>query len=140
MALEVEATALAADPRVKTVEDTMYVDGDGEVFLASTAGVRGSFRAGQCYAFAYVLAEQEGQVETGYSYSVGRAVEDLDPAFVRHGGHRARHAGCSAADEVPVDEGAGHPRPVRLGGVLRRAQLRADRRRRAEEPLAVRRP
>ncbi len=82
IALEVEATALAADPRVKTVEDTMYIDGDGEVFIASTAGVRGSFRAGQCYAFAYVLAEQEGQVETGYSYSVGRAVEDLDPTFV----------------------------------------------------------
>ncbi len=82
VALEVEATALAADPRVKTVEDTMYVDGDGEVFIASTSGVRGSFRAGQCYAFAYVLAEQEGQVETGYSYSVGRAVQDLDPSFV----------------------------------------------------------
>lgn len=82
VALEVEATALAADPRVKTVEDTMYVDGDGEVFIASTAGVRGSYRAGQCYAFAYVLAEQEDQVETGYSYSVGRALEDLDPAAV----------------------------------------------------------
>jgi PmbA protein len=82
IALEVEATALAADPRVKTVEDTMYVDGDGEVFIASTAGVRGSYRAGQCYAFAYVLAEQEGQVETGYSYSVGRALEELDPAAV----------------------------------------------------------
>ena len=58
IALEVEATALAADPRVKTVEDTMYVDGDGEVFIASTAGVRGSYRAGQCYAFAYVLADR----------------------------------------------------------------------------------
>ncbi len=82
VALEVEATALAADPRVKTVEDTMYVDGDGEVFIASTAGVRGSYRAGQCYAFAYVLAEQEDQVETGYSYSVGRALQDLEPAAV----------------------------------------------------------
>jgi PmbA protein len=82
IALEAEATALAADPRVKTVEDAMYVDGEGEVFIASTAGVRGSFRAGQCFAFVYVLAEQEGQVETGYSYSVGRAVEDLDPTFV----------------------------------------------------------
>jgi PmbA protein len=82
IALEAEATALAADPRVKTVEDAMYVDGDGEVFIASTAGVRGSYRAGQCYAFAYVLAEQDDQVETGYSYSVGRALEDLDPAGV----------------------------------------------------------
>lgn len=78
LALEVEATALAADERVKTVEDTVYADGEAEVFLASTAGVRGSYRSNQCYAFAYVLAEQDGQVETGYSYSVGRALEALD--------------------------------------------------------------
>jgi len=77
-ALSVEAAALAADPRVKTVEDTVYVDGDAEVFLANSAGVRGSYRAGQCYAFAYVLAEQDGQVETGVSYAVGRALDDLD--------------------------------------------------------------
>lgn len=82
LAMAVEAAALAADPRVKTVEDTMYVDGDVEVFLASTAGVRGSFRANQCYTFAYVLAEQDGQVETGVSYAVGRALEDLDAGAV----------------------------------------------------------
>ncbi|OPZ41593.1 MAG: peptidase PmbA [Actinobacteria bacterium ADurb.BinA094] len=82
VALEVEAAALAADRRVKLVEDTLYADGDGEVFIASTAGVRRSYRAGQCYAFAYVLAEEEGQVETGYSYDVGRALEDLDPTAV----------------------------------------------------------
>jgi PmbA protein len=80
LALAVEAAALAADPRVKTVEDTMYADADGEVFVANTAGLRGSYRANQCYAFAYVLAEQDGQVETGMSYAVGRAVEDLDAA------------------------------------------------------------
>jgi PmbA protein len=79
LALSVEAAALAADPRVKTVEDTMYADGDGEVFIASSAGVRGSYRANQCYAFAYVLAEADDQVETGYSYTVGRALEQLDP-------------------------------------------------------------
>jgi len=80
LALALEAAALAADPRIKTVEDAMYADGEGEVFLASSAGVRGSFRANQCYCFAYALAEQDGQVETGYSFSVGRALEDLDPA------------------------------------------------------------
>jgi PmbA protein len=80
LALAVEAAALAADPRVKTVEDTMYADGDGEVFLANTAGLRGSYRGNQCYTFAYVLAEQDGQVETGMSYAVGRALEDLDAA------------------------------------------------------------
>jgi PmbA protein len=78
LALSVEATALDADPRVKTVEDTVYADGDGEVFLASSAGVRRSYRANQCYAFTYVLAEEGGQIETGVSYAVGRALEDLD--------------------------------------------------------------
>lgn len=78
LALTVEAAALAADPRVKTVEDTVYVDGDGEVFLASSSGVRGAYRANQCYAFTYVLAEEDGQVETGVSYAVAQALEDLD--------------------------------------------------------------
>jgi PmbA protein len=80
LALALEAAALDADPRVKTVEDTVYVDGDGEVFLASTRGVRGSYRTNHCYAFTYVLAEQDGQVETGVSYTLGRALEDLDAA------------------------------------------------------------
>ncbi|MEI6448687.1 MAG: TldD/PmbA family protein [Actinomycetes bacterium] len=80
LAMAVEAAALAADPRVKTVEDSMCADGDGEVFIASSAGVRGSYRANQCYATANVLAEKDGKVETGYSYTVGRALEDLDPA------------------------------------------------------------
>lgn len=79
IALAVEAAALAADPRVKTVEDTIYADGDGEVFIASSAGLRRSYRSNQCYAFAYVLAEQDGQVETGHSVVLGRALEDLDP-------------------------------------------------------------
>ena len=91
LALSVEAAALAADPRVKTVEDTMYADGDGEVFIASSAGVRGSYRANQCYAFAYVLAEEDGQVETGYSYTVGRALEELDPAAC---GRQATERAC----------------------------------------------
>jgi len=52
------------------------------VFIASTAGVRSSYRAGCCYAFAHVLAEQDGQVETGSSCVVGRALEDLDAAAV----------------------------------------------------------
>lgn len=78
IALQVEAAALAADPRVKTVEDTVFADADGEVFIASSAGVRGTYRANHCYTFAYVLAEQDGDVETGYSFSLGRALEDLD--------------------------------------------------------------
>lgn len=79
LALAVERAALDADPRVKLVEDTIYADGDVEVFLASSTGVRGSYRENHCYAFAYALAEQDDQIETGLSFTVGRALADLDP-------------------------------------------------------------
>ncbi len=79
LALAVERAALAADPRVKSVDESVYADGDAQVFLANSGGVRGSFREGHCYAYAYVLGEQDGQVETGLSFTVGRKPADLDP-------------------------------------------------------------
>ena len=79
LALAVEAAALAADPRVKSVDESVYADGDAQVFLANSGGVRGSFREGHCYAYAYVLGEQDGQIETGLSFTVGRKPADLDP-------------------------------------------------------------
>jgi PmbA protein len=79
LALAVEAAALAADPRVKSVDESVYADGDAQVFIANSGGVRGSFREGHCYAYAYVLGEQGGQIETGLSFTVGRKPADLDP-------------------------------------------------------------
>jgi PmbA protein len=79
LALAVEAAALAADPRVKSVDEAVYADGDAQVFIANSGGVRGSFREGHCYAYAYVLGEQDGQIETGLSFTVGRKPADLDP-------------------------------------------------------------
>jgi PmbA protein len=78
LALAVEKAALDYDARVKLVEDTVYADGEVEVFLANSAGVRGSFRENDAYVFAYVLAEQDGRVETGLSFSVGRDLAQLD--------------------------------------------------------------
>jgi PmbA protein len=78
LALRVEKAALDYDPRVKLVEDTVYADGEAEVFLASSGGVRGTYRENSAYVFAYVLAEEHDQVETGLSFSVGRDLAQLD--------------------------------------------------------------
>jgi PmbA protein len=87
LGLAVERAAFDADSRVKSVDDTVYADSDTQVFLANTAGVRGSYREGHCYAYAYVLAEQDGQIETGLSFTVGRTLAELDP----------QHCGSEAA-------------------------------------------
>jgi PmbA protein len=90
IALALERAALEHDARVKTVDTAIYADGDAEIFIANTAGVRGSYRTNECYTFAYVLAEQDGQVETGDSYSIGRDISQLEPA--RCGAEAAQRA------------------------------------------------
>jgi PmbA protein len=78
MARDAERAALDHDPRVKLVEDTIYADDDAGVALVSSLGVRGSYREDDCYLFLYVLAEQDGAVETGIAYDVGRYPAGLD--------------------------------------------------------------
>jgi PmbA protein len=100
LTLAVEQAALDTDSRVKLVEDTVYSDGDGEVFIVNSNGVRGTYRANECYAFAYVLAEQDGQIETGHAYTVGRNLGALDAQAC---GREAAERACAllGARKVP---------------------------------------
>jgi len=108
LGLAVERAALDADPRVKSVDDTVYADSDMQVFLANTGGARGSFREGHCYAYAYVLAEQDGQTETGLSFTVGRALPELDP----------QGCGSEAATRAVALLGATKPKTTKTTVVL----------------------
>ena len=91
MAVRCERAALDHDPRVKLVEDTIYVDEDAEVVVASTTGIGDSYRVNHCYLFLYVLAEEDGGVETGVAYDVGRDPARLDP---RACGREAAERAC----------------------------------------------
>ena len=98
----------------------------------------GSFREGHCYAYAYVLGEQDGQIETGLSFTVGRKPADLEPQ--RCGAEAAGPRGRAArGDQDQDDQDDRRARPLRVGLVLRRALVGAHRRGRPEGPLAVRR-
>lgn len=108
LALAVERAALAADPRVKSVDESVYADGDAQVFIANSGGVRGQFREGHCYAYAYVLGEQDGQIETGLSFTVGRKPADLD----------AQRCGVEAATRAVELLGATKPKTTKTTVVL----------------------
>ena len=79
VAVQAEQAALAFDPRIKLVEDTVYVDADEDVVLQNSAGFSGGYRVNSCYLFLYCHAEQDGQVETGLAYTVSRDPAGLDP-------------------------------------------------------------
>jgi PmbA protein len=90
LALVVERTALAADPRIAGVETVVYGDSSERVAIASSAGVAGEYESSDCFAYLQALAESDGGRETGLGFGLARGPDDLDPeAIGREGAERA---------------------------------------------------
>ncbi|HEX6602558.1 MAG TPA: TldD/PmbA family protein [Solirubrobacterales bacterium] len=82
LALTVEQTALASDPRLVGVETAVYADADEQVAIASSTGVAGEYEASSCYAYLQALAEGEGARETGLGFGLARGPRGLDPEAI----------------------------------------------------------
>jgi PmbA protein len=90
LALSVEATALAADPRIVGVEQVIYADSAERVAIASSTGVAGEYEASSCFSYLQALAEGEDGRETGLGFGLARGPDDLDPeAIGAEGAERA---------------------------------------------------
>ena len=77
LALELERLSAGFDDRVR-VDDANYVDMYGESAVATTTGIRRSGRENGCYVSVSTLANQDGEAQTGFGFSVGRSLDDLD--------------------------------------------------------------
>jgi PmbA protein len=106
LALTVERTALAADPRVAGVETAVYADSTEQVAIASSTGIAAAYETANCFAYLQALAEGEGSRETGLGFGLARGPEDLDPeAIGAEGAERAVSmigAGKPASRSCPV--------------------------------------
>lgn len=77
LAKELERLARAADSRVR-VDDSNYSDSFGEAAVATTTGIRVSGRENGCYLSVGTLADDGDETQTGFGFSVGRDVDELD--------------------------------------------------------------
>lgn len=77
IAKELERLALAADPRVR-VDDANYSDGSAEAAYSTTTGIRASARENGCYASVSTLADDNGETQTGWGFSVGKWPGEFD--------------------------------------------------------------
>src|SRR5206468_5920300 len=80
MALEVERATRAADSRIRGVETAEYGDASLEAAVASSTGVKAHVRRTVCSVYAYALAGEGAETQTGYGYDVGRHPDELDVA------------------------------------------------------------
>ena len=79
LAKELEQYVIGADPRVR-VEDSNYADGAAEAAVANTSGIRRYGRENGCYLVVSSLAEDNGEMQTGFGFSVGREPSELSVA------------------------------------------------------------
>ncbi len=82
LALTVERTALAADPRVAGVETAVYADSTEQVAIASSTGIAAAYESSSCFAYLQALAAGDGGRETGLGFGLARGPADLDPEAI----------------------------------------------------------
>lgn len=78
LALQLERLVSTGDPRIIGVEMAEYADTIETSVIASTAGIRSVGQETGCSLVAYSLAAEGDDVTTGFGFSVGRGLADLD--------------------------------------------------------------
>ncbi len=104
LAIDLEAQTLAGDPRISGIESADYVDSISESAIASTAGIESVSRESGSYVAITALAEEDGDTQIGFGFSVGRDPNALDIG----------KASSDAADRATRLLGAVQPETERL--------------------------
>jgi PmbA protein len=78
LAMDLDRSTRAADPRIRQVVHSDYSDGMGEAAIATSTGIEASSRRSSCFVSVYAIAADGDDTQTGYGYSAARRTEDLD--------------------------------------------------------------
>jgi PmbA protein len=81
-ALEMERRATSRDPRVQRVSKALYSDGRGEVEIANSAGLDARYARTIAYGVLDTIAEQDSEMQSGFAFTHGRDLDELDLAGV----------------------------------------------------------
>lgn len=77
-ALEMERRATSLDPRVRRVSKAIYSDGTGQVQIANSRGLDGTFERSVAYGLLDAIAEQDSEMQSGFAFTHGRDLDALD--------------------------------------------------------------
>lgn len=82
LALAIEKAAREYDPRVKITENCTYQDSQYQVILANSQGILCSYQGAYCGCYAYVVAEEDEDAQTGFGMQFDLKIAALDPIKV----------------------------------------------------------
>jgi PmbA protein len=99
IALAVEESARSTDPRVKQFRKTTYSDSESTTIIATTTGVRASFRESYCGAMTSAVASENGDRQIGYHGEAARRFGEIEPARI---GQRAAQRAVEKLGAKPL--------------------------------------
>lgn len=85
LALKMEKAAREHDARVKITESCTYQDSHYQVTIVNSVGIEKSYEGAYCGMFAFVVAEEEGDAQTGFDLQFELKIKDLDPVKIGRG-------------------------------------------------------
>ena len=115
MALDLERRLVTSDPRVTKVDLAQVGDAVSRVAIASTAGVDAEYARTDAWVVGVTLAVEGDETQTGFSYRIARALDELGPDAVADEAIE-RAVRMLGAVEAADREGADRARPVRRDG------------------------
>lgn len=101
LALELETAARSYDQRVAITESSAYSDWQQEIVIANSLGINTGFRASGCLLSIYIVAREQDDNQTGFSFQQERRFTALNPQ--RTGQEAARQAvAMLGAQKIPT--------------------------------------
>lgn len=90
LAQEVEAAARQTDSRLKVVERAGYQESEYDIAIMNSEGLWAVSRGNDSGLYIFLVAEEDGDAQTGFSTMMRRKIDELDPVQV--GQEAARQA------------------------------------------------
>ncbi|MGI6685056.1 MAG: TldD/PmbA family protein [Bacillota bacterium] len=82
LAKDIESRARKYDSRIKITERCAYSDSSYEVAVYNSLGVSGEYQGTYCGASAFLVAEEQGDSQTGFGFQYKLKYKELDPGFI----------------------------------------------------------
>ncbi|MBO8137313.1 MAG: TldD/PmbA family protein [Desulfotomaculum sp.] len=82
LAMMMEQAARNYDPRVKVIESSSYLDGETEVFIVNSKGIKTSYNGAYSGLYMSLVAGEGDDSQTGFALDYGLKIKELNPERV----------------------------------------------------------
>lgn len=78
----IENAAKQYDKRITITERASYFDAEYELYIANSLGINAGYKGGYCGCYADLVAEENGDNQTGFALKMSLKYKDLDPVKI----------------------------------------------------------